>query len=133
MNEPSGICSLYDDEEKDIKVFIADCNNHCIRYVHYDQGVLTTPQIKGIPAIVAFEEAKYQGEEDQRAEYENEDAHHSATGELPAGEKKKRTSVADTTAQTTDTNDTMDNNIACDGDVCYFKFGPTMRARQNRR
>ena len=36
LNEPSGICSIYDNKEKDIKVFIADCNNHCIRYVHYD-------------------------------------------------------------------------------------------------
>ena len=51
LNEPSGICSIYDPKEKDIKVFIADCNNHCIRFVHYDTGFLTTPKIHGIPKM----------------------------------------------------------------------------------
>lgn len=49
LNEPSGICSLYDQKEKDIKVFIADCNNHCIRYCYYDQGVLHTPTFTKVP------------------------------------------------------------------------------------
>lgn len=51
LNEPSGISSIYDAEAKDIKVFIADCNNHCIRYVHYDTGFLKTPEISGIPKM----------------------------------------------------------------------------------
>lgn len=38
LNEPSGVCSLFDPQENDIKVFIADCNNHCIRCCYYDQG-----------------------------------------------------------------------------------------------
>jgi hypothetical protein len=52
LNEPSGISSLFDKKVNDIKVFIADCNNHCIRFVYYDQGVLTTPEIKGIPQVI---------------------------------------------------------------------------------
>jgi hypothetical protein len=34
LNEPSGIASL--NGEDDVKVFIADCNNHCIRRIVYD-------------------------------------------------------------------------------------------------
>ena len=59
LNEPSGICSMYDHQVQDIKVFVADCNNHCIRYVHYDQGVLTTPAFTGVPPVDGQEEAKY--------------------------------------------------------------------------
>ena len=51
LNEPSGISSIFDPAMDDIKVFIADCNNHCIRFVHYDTGVLTTPEFKGVPSI----------------------------------------------------------------------------------
>lgn len=43
LNEPSGVCSFMDSAQKDIKVFIADCNNHCIRYCYYDQGQVETP------------------------------------------------------------------------------------------
>ena len=56
LNEPSGICSIWDPAQDDIKVFIADCNNHCIRYVHYDQGLLKTPEFKGIPTMFENEE-----------------------------------------------------------------------------
>lgn len=49
LNEPSGICSLFDSKEKDVRVFIADCNNHCIRYCLYDQGNLITPKFTGVP------------------------------------------------------------------------------------
>jgi DNA-binding beta-propeller fold protein YncE len=52
LNEPSGICSIFDPAADDIKVFIADCNNHCIRYVHYDTGILTTPEFKGVPSVL---------------------------------------------------------------------------------
>ena len=30
---------------------MADCNNHCIRRVYYDEGLLTTPEIKGVPGL----------------------------------------------------------------------------------
>lgn len=64
LNEPSGIASIYDPKEKDIRVFIADCNNHCIRYVYYDQGIVLTPPFKDVPRVKSFEEEKY--EEDIR-------------------------------------------------------------------
>tara|TARA_B110000285_G_C15104474_1_gene607089 strand:+ start:1456 stop:1857 length:402 start_codon:yes stop_codon:yes gene_type:complete len=51
LNEPSGIDSVYDEAADDIKVFIADCNNHCIRYVHYDTGFVHTPVIKDVPKV----------------------------------------------------------------------------------
>lgn len=51
LNEPSGVSSIYDLTKKDIKVFIADCNNHCIRYCHYDIGTLTTPKFSGVPIV----------------------------------------------------------------------------------
>merc|ERR1712166_1518090 len=53
LNEPSGIDSIWDEEQGDIKVFIADCNNHCIRYVHYDTGYVHTAIIKGVPIVKA--------------------------------------------------------------------------------
>lgn len=49
LNEPSGICSLFDKKAQDIKVFIADCNNHCIRTVLYDQGLVVTPYMRNVP------------------------------------------------------------------------------------
>ena len=36
FNEPSDFASIYDPKTKDIKIYIADCNNHCIRVVQYD-------------------------------------------------------------------------------------------------
>jgi len=53
FNEPSGFASLYDSNAKDICIYVADCNNHCIRQVHYDQGDTRTLEIKGIPAAEA--------------------------------------------------------------------------------
>ena len=50
FNEPSGISSLYDEERRDVKVYIADTNNSCIRRVYYDVGLVDTPSIRGIPA-----------------------------------------------------------------------------------
>ena len=50
FNEPSGFASLYDTVKKDIKIYVADCNNHCVRVVHYDQGDVLTLDVKGIPA-----------------------------------------------------------------------------------
>ena len=97
MNEPSGICSLYDAKAKDIKVFIADCNNHCIRYVHYDQGNVTTPEIKGVPLM---------GEEFEKME-----------DPLPS-QKQLKTSTIGTTLKT---NDTIES-ITCDGGKCYPKY-----------
>ena len=50
FNEPSGISSLYDEDKRDVKVYIADTNNNCIRRVYYDMGIVETPSIFGIPA-----------------------------------------------------------------------------------
>ena len=51
LNEPSGISSLYSAKHKDVKVFIADCNNHCIRTILYDTGDIRTLEIKNIPPM----------------------------------------------------------------------------------
>lgn len=49
FNEPSGLSSLYDDEKRDVKVYICDTNNHCIRRTYYDIGLVSTPKISGVP------------------------------------------------------------------------------------
>ena len=49
FNEPSGLSSLYDEASRDVKVFVCDTNNHCIRRVLYDIGEVTTLKISGIP------------------------------------------------------------------------------------
>jgi hypothetical protein len=36
FNEPSGFGTLVDKKSNDVKVYIADCNNHCIRLIYYD-------------------------------------------------------------------------------------------------
>lgn len=33
-----------------MKVYVCDTNNHCIRKVYYDIGMISTPEIHGIPA-----------------------------------------------------------------------------------
>ena len=38
FNEPSGFASLPDHKKNDVIVYIADCNNHCIRRIEYDVG-----------------------------------------------------------------------------------------------
>jgi hypothetical protein len=45
FNEPNGISSLFDESKNDVKVFICDTNNHCIRKVFYDQGEVFTPPL----------------------------------------------------------------------------------------
>lgn len=55
FNEPSGVSSLYDETRRDVKVYICDTNNHCIRRVYYDQGVLETPVIRGVPQCISGE------------------------------------------------------------------------------
>jgi|LakMenE01Jun11ns_1017448.scaffolds.fasta_scaffold9471840_1 hypothetical protein len=47
--EPSGVSSLYDEKKRDVKVYICDTNNHCIRKVYYDIGTVSTPEIRGVP------------------------------------------------------------------------------------
>ena len=47
--EPSGVSSLYDEKKRDVKVYICDTNNHCIRKVYYDIGTVSTPEIRGGP------------------------------------------------------------------------------------
>ena len=51
FNEPSGFASLFDPKSKDIRIYIADCNNHAIRMVLYDQGDCTTVDLRGIPPV----------------------------------------------------------------------------------
>ena len=98
LNEPSGVCSIYDTAAKDIKVFIADCNNHCVRFVHYDQGNVTTPEIKGIPLI---------GEELEKQ-----------LDPLPSQKQLKTTnSTIGTTLKTNDT-----ETIVCENGRCYPKY-----------
>ena len=48
FNEPSGFGSVFDPATNDVKVYIADCNNHCIRRVYYDVGDAQTVEFKGI-------------------------------------------------------------------------------------
>ena len=55
FNEPGGVSSLYDEERRDVKVYICDTNNHCVRRVYYDQGTVETPTITGIPECVSGE------------------------------------------------------------------------------
>ena len=55
FNEPSGVSSLYDEERRDVKVYICDTNNHCIRQTYYDVGSVVTPVIAGIPRCVSGE------------------------------------------------------------------------------
>lgn len=55
FNEPSGISSLYDEERRDVKVYIVDTNNHCIRKVFYDSGFVETPEVKGVPICAGGE------------------------------------------------------------------------------
>ena len=49
FNEPSGVSSLYDEKTRDVKIFVCDTNNHCIRMVFYDMGDVTTLALAGIP------------------------------------------------------------------------------------
>jgi hypothetical protein len=49
FNEPQGISSLFDEKTQDVKVYICDTNNHCIRTCYYDVGQVTTCQFKGVP------------------------------------------------------------------------------------
>ena len=49
FNEPSGFASVPDSKTKDIRIYIADCNNHSVRMVLYDQGDTSTVEFKGIP------------------------------------------------------------------------------------
>lgn len=55
FNEPSGVSSLYDEERRDVKVYICDTNNHCIRRIYYDVGVVETPRISGVPSCASGE------------------------------------------------------------------------------
>ena len=55
FNEPSGVSSLYDEARRDVKVYICDTNNHCIRRVFYDQGTVETSIIEGVPECVSGE------------------------------------------------------------------------------
>lgn len=49
FNEPSGFASMLDPKTGDVKIYIADCNNHCIRMVYYDSGDVITVEFKGVP------------------------------------------------------------------------------------
>ena len=51
FNEPSGFASLFDPARKDIKIYIADCNNHAIRMVYYDQGDTQTVELRHVPPV----------------------------------------------------------------------------------
>mmetsp|Transcript_16512 Transcript_16512/g.11859 ORF Transcript_16512/g.11859 Transcript_16512/m.11859 type:complete len:81 (+) Transcript_16512:283-525(+) len=40
-----------DESANDIKIYVADCNNHCIRKVLYDVGDISTVELKGVPSF----------------------------------------------------------------------------------
>jgi hypothetical protein len=42
FNEPSAISTLFDNSAQDVKIYICDTNNHCIRSCYYDSGTVTT-------------------------------------------------------------------------------------------
>ena len=65
FNEPSGVSSLYDEQRRDVKVYICDTNNHCIRRVFYDMGVVETPQITGVPTCISGECAPVDNTDDE--------------------------------------------------------------------
>ena len=56
FNEPSGFGTLFDPKAQDVKVYVADCNNHCIRQIMYDTGDAKTVEFKGIPVQQAKED-----------------------------------------------------------------------------
>ena len=100
FNEPSGFSSIYDPLKKDIKIYIADCNNHAIRMVHYDQGDVTSVDFKGIPlplnaTATLLDPSQGGGDE----------------GETAEGTTNKSNNVED---------DGM--GLECDGQNCYPKF-----------
>lgn len=52
FSEPSGICSIWLKDENDndkLLVYVADCNNHCIRLIDYDEGDVTTLELFNVP------------------------------------------------------------------------------------
>jgi hypothetical protein len=51
FNEPSGFSSIFSPKDQDVKIYISDCNNHCIRSVVYDQGDAVTVELKGVPTL----------------------------------------------------------------------------------
>ena len=53
FNEPSGFGTLFDPKAQDVKVYVADCNNHCVRLIMYDTGDAKTVEFKGIPVADA--------------------------------------------------------------------------------
>lgn len=65
--EPSGLSSLYDDRKRDVKVYICDTNNHCLRQVYYDIGEVVTPTIRGVPLCMDGECNPADLEDDQLA------------------------------------------------------------------
>lgn len=56
FNEPQSVSSLFDESRQDVKVYICDTNNHCIRVCHYDEGAVTTLALSGVPAAAVVEQ-----------------------------------------------------------------------------
>lgn len=94
FNEPSGFASVYDAKTKDIKIYIADCNNHAIRMVYYDQGDTSTVDFKGVPPVELAGGASLADE-----------------GETQGTSNKSGMNLED---------DAM--GLECDGQNCYPKF-----------
>jgi hypothetical protein len=49
FNEPNGISSMFDPDSGDVKVYVCDTNNHCIRQIYYDAGEISTLVFAGVP------------------------------------------------------------------------------------
>jgi hypothetical protein len=91
FNEPSGISSLYCEEKNDVKIYICDTNNHCIRKLYYDIGNVTTPDFSGITRC-----------------------------ETELMEKQPLLDISPS-KKTPNPNQSGETNLVCEGGVCYPK------------
>jgi len=96
FNEPSGFATCFDEETNDVKVYVADCNNHCIRCIFYDKGDVKTLEVEGVPPGIRSTNAK--GDDDE------EDTEEGTTTNKSGGD------------------DEIGMALECDGNQCYPKF-----------
>jgi len=94
FNEPSGFASILDVASGDVRIYIADCNNHCIRTVLYDTGEVKTVELKGVPSTAET----------------NADGTNGGDFDETEGTTTNKSGVED------------DMPLECDGNNCYPKF-----------
>jgi hypothetical protein len=81
-------------------VYVADCNNHCIRKIFYDVGDAKTVEFKNIPSVVDNKEKK---------------GPISKSGSGIDNEETEGTT-------TNKSGNEGDMELECDGNQCYPKF-----------